>query len=188
MTHVWKRDDGKKKQHARAHTHTHTHIHAANLPPECKGGPHNSTTPWPSRTLTALLTVWVLKLSRSNTSEKDRNGFRQRLRKTELQIISGTEQSIRQPKSVCFTQTIHSRVSLKRHGFKKRRHKLSLNSLHWFTEACFWCYTLSSGTLMGHHWLAWDTDWQLMRRSKACRALMKQMDLTWWCLPRDATL
>ena len=108
--------------------------------------------------------------------------------KKECQIISGTEQNIRQPKKCVFTQSIHSRVSLKWNGFEKRRHKLSLNSVRWFTEACFWCYTLSSGTLMGHHWLAWDTGWQLMRRSKACRALMKQMDLTWWCLPRDTTL
>jgi len=36
----------------------------ADLPPECKGVPHNKTTPWPSLTLTALL-VCVLKFSRS---------------------------------------------------------------------------------------------------------------------------
>jgi len=35
------------------------------LPPECVGGPQSRTTPCPSRTLTALLTVWVLKFSRS---------------------------------------------------------------------------------------------------------------------------
>lgn len=34
------------------------------LPPECGGGPHNRTTPWPSRTLTGLL-LWVLKFSKS---------------------------------------------------------------------------------------------------------------------------
>lgn len=39
-------------------------------PPELTGGPHNKTTPCPSRTLTALLTVWLLKLSRSDRSNK----------------------------------------------------------------------------------------------------------------------
>lgn len=45
------------------------------LPPECGGAPHKRTTPWPSRTLTALLTDWVLKLSRSEEWEKIETEF-----------------------------------------------------------------------------------------------------------------
>lgn len=41
------------------------------LPPECGGGPHSRTTPWPSRTDTELL-LWVLKLSKSEKERKRR--------------------------------------------------------------------------------------------------------------------
>jgi len=39
------------------------------LPPECGGGPHSSTMPWPWRTDTVLL-VLVLKFSRSAKKER----------------------------------------------------------------------------------------------------------------------
>lgn len=51
------------------------HVIIAHLPPELTGGPHNKTTPCPSRTLTALLAIWLLKLSRSDRSNKIEPGL-----------------------------------------------------------------------------------------------------------------
>lgn len=51
------------------------HVIISHSPPELTGGPHNKTTPCPSRTLTALLTVWLLKLSRSDRSNEIESGL-----------------------------------------------------------------------------------------------------------------